>query len=160
MNAPVTNNIDDREYAMPDMNFYSTFSPAHNVYSPRLIRTSVTTPYPTLKPIPFCCVHQQQTYSTITQQSSVLYSPTQDISSIEGPCGNSLMIQMNAIVENQQISMQEINHNQVVFIQKIGDGLFGSIHLAEVHRINQENMFEKQHVIVKSLNDNVGDDIK
>ncbi|CAF4084609.1 unnamed protein product [Adineta steineri] len=161
LNAPITNTIDEREYAASDINFYSTFSPPNNLYSPRLIRPSVinSNAYPTIKPISYCCIQEQQ-YTTLCQQSSILLSLTQDILPIEGLCGNSLMIKMNVIEENQQISINEINDDQLIFIKKIGNGLFGSIHLAEIHGIYLNNKIEKQHVIVKTLNDNVGDDKK
>ncbi|UJR20843.1 hypothetical protein I4U23_023953 [Adineta vaga] len=161
LNVPITNTNDDRDYAVPDVNFYSTFSPAHHVYSPHLIRTSTanTNPYPTLKPISYCCLHhphqQEHPYATMCQQIS---PPTiQDISSIEATCGNSLMIKLNPNVQNQQMSMKEINNDQLVFIEKIGDGSFGSLHIAEM---NVDNAIEKETVIVKLLNDNIGDQTK
>lgn len=128
LNRPVASAMDDREYAVPDVNFYSTFSPKHNFYSPRLIRT----------PISHCCMHL-----TMCQQSSI-----EGISSIEATCGNNLMIKTNLSEENQQILIKEMNSDDLIFIEKLGEGLFGSIHLAEIN---------KQNVIVKSLNDNTND---
>jgi hypothetical protein len=164
LNAPMPSAIDDREYAIPDVNFYSTFSPGHHLSSPRLMRTSTTNSerinlYPTIKPIPHCCIHQQQ-YLTMCQPSSMLISPLQDIPPIEGTCGNSLMITMNTIVENQQILIKELNGDDLVFVKKIGEGLFGNIHLAEWKIINNDNKIEKRTVIVKALNDNVGENQK
>jgi hypothetical protein len=160
LNAPIASAIDDRDYAIPDVNFYSTFSPQHNLYSPRLMRTSTTNsgsinnPYATLKPIPHCCVHQQQ-YLTMCQSSSMLIPP------IEATCGNSLMIKMNMMmIENQQILIKEINTDDLVFVNNIGHGLFGNIHLAELKILHNDNQIEKQNVIVKSLNDNIGDNQK
>jgi hypothetical protein len=117
------------------VNFYSTFSPKHNFYSPRLMRT------PTLRPTPHCCVHL-----TMCQQALM-----DDIPSIEGTCGNSLMIKMNMFEENQHIPIKEINSDDLVLIKKIGEGSFGSIHLAEMQ------VEKKQHVIVKSINDHAND---
>jgi len=94
------------------------------------------------------------------QQSAILFSSTKDVTSIEGTCGNSLMIKMNMIVENQQISIKELNSDEIVLGKKIGDGLFGSIYLAEMHTIHKDNKMEKQNVIVKSLNENVDDNQK
>ncbi|CAF4788550.1 unnamed protein product, partial [Rotaria magnacalcarata] len=77
LNAPVTSAVDDRDYAVPDVNFYSTFahSPHMNLHrkhmpplsstssytcSPRLVRPANINRYPTLKPLPtHCCLHQQ-----------------------------------------------------------------------------------------------------
>ncbi len=153
LNAPIPSAIDDREYAIPDVNFYSTFSPRHDLYSPRLMRTS-TNAYPTLKPIPHCCIHQQP-YSTICQPSSIMISPIQEASPIEATCGNSLMMSMSIIEENQSMLIKEINSDDFVFITKINEGLFGSIHLAEMKMMSDDNKIEKQHVIVKLLNENV-----
>ena len=149
LNAPIASAIDDREYAIPDLNFYSTFSPKHNLYSPRFVRTPTINsgsinPYPTLKPIPQCCIHPQQ-YSTICQPVPMIISPIQDSLPIEAPCGNSLMMG-----ENQTMLIKEINSDDLVFMNKIGEGLFGSIHLAELNVANGD----KQHVVVKSLNEN------
>jgi hypothetical protein len=150
LNAPIASAIDDREYAIPDVNFYSTFSPKHHLYSPRFMRTSTTNsgsinPYSILKPIPQCCIHQQQ-YSTICQPVPIMISSIQESLPIEATCGNSLMMTMNTIEENQMMLIKEINSDDLVFMTKIGEGLFGSIHLA----MNND----KQHVIVKSLNEN------
>ncbi len=141
------------------MNFYSTFSPIHNLHSPHLIRASIPNSYPTLKPISHCCIHEQQ-YLTMCQQSAILFPSAKDVTSIEATCGNSLMIKMNMIVENQQISIKELNSDEIVLGKKIGDGLFGSIYLAEMHSIHKDNKMEKQNVIVKSLNENVDDNQK
>lgn len=88
MNGPIHSAVDDREYAVPDVNFYSTFahSPHMNVHqkyappvlpststymcSPRLIRPVTRHCYPTLKPInPHCCIHQQ--YLTMQMRQSI-----------------------------------------------------------------------------------------
>jgi len=84
----------------------------------------------------------------------MLISPIQEASPIEAICGNSLMMTM---IEYQQILTKELNSDDLVLIKKIGDGSFGSIHLAELQVINNNNQIEKQNVIVKSLNDNAGD---
>ncbi|CAF1025740.1 unnamed protein product [Adineta ricciae] len=157
LNAPITNSGDDRDYAVPDMNFYSTFSPAHHIYTPRLLRASALNPCPTLKPTSYCCLHQQQEHSYATACQQVFPPVVQDISSIEATCGNSLMIQMNSMGENHQMSMQEITSDQLVFIEKIGDGLFGSIHIAEM---SNDTDSEKRTVVIKVLNDNVAEDKK
>ncbi|CAF3912583.1 unnamed protein product [Adineta steineri] len=179
LNAPITSAIDDREYAIPDVNFYSTFahSPHINHHtkhiaplsstssytcSPRLIRSSNVNCYPTLKPLPqHCCIHQQ--YLTMqrhhhpiipTNSNMILSSPppppTDEFSSIEGSCGNSLMIKINSIIDNQLITIKEINSENLNIMEKIGDGSFGSIHIGEMKLLNNET----QTVIVKSLNDN------
>jgi hypothetical protein len=167
LNAPIASAIDDREYAIPDVNFYTIFSQKYNLYSPRLMRASTTNSEninlcPTLNSIPHCCIYQQQQqqYITMCQQPSMLISPIQEGLPVEGICGNSLMITMNMMVENQQMLIKEIDGDNLVFVKKIGDGSFGSIHLAELKVINNNNNIEKQHVIVKSLNDNVGDNQK
>ncbi|CAF4679630.1 unnamed protein product [Rotaria sp. Silwood1] len=159
LNAPIENAIDDREYAIPDVNFYSTFSPKHNLTSPHLLRaltinSNNMNSYPTLKPISHCCIHQQQ-YLPIYQQSPILFSPIEETSPIEATCGNSLMITMNIVMDNKQISIKEINNDDLTCVENIGRGLFGNIHLAEVKVTNNDNKIEKQNVIIKSLNDNV-----
>lgn len=143
LNAPVASAIDDREYAIPEVNFYSTFSPQHNLYSPRLMRIST----------PQCCIHQQQQqqYLTMYQQPSMVISSIQEVQPIEAICGNSLMM---TIMEYQPMIIKEFDINDLVLIKKIGDGSFGSIHLAELKIMNNKN------VIVKSLNDNTGDQQK
>ena len=156
--------IDDREYAIPDVNFYSTFSPSHNLYSPRLMRTPTAhsgsiNPYPTLKPIPHCCALQQQ-YLTMCPSPSVRMAPIQEGPLIEAICGNSLMITMNLMEGKQPILIKEINGDDLVFIAKIADGLFGSIHLAEMEVMNDDSAIEKHNVIVKSLSENAKDNQK
>jgi hypothetical protein len=176
LNAPITSAVDDREYAVPDVNFYSTFahSPHMNFHkkalpplstnssytcSPRLVRASNMNCYPTLKTIPpHCCMHQQYLTMQSRQQSissnsnMILYTQTEEFPSIEAPCGNSLMIKMNSNLDNQQIlNIKEINSDHLNLLEKMGDGLFGNIHLAEMKLANNE----KQSVIVKSLNDNL-----
>ncbi|CAF3512842.1 unnamed protein product [Rotaria socialis] len=176
LNAPVTSAVDDRDYAVPDVNFYSTFahSPHMNLHrkhipplsstpsytcSPRLVRPANINRYPTLKPLPtHCCLHQQ--YLTMqhrqpsikSNSNMILYcQTTEEFPSIEALCGNSLMIKINSTIDNQQILIKEIQSDSINFIEKIGDGLFGSIHLAEMKLVDNE----KQNVIIKSLNDNV-----
>jgi hypothetical protein len=115
--------------------------------------------YPTLKsiPPPHCCIHQQ--YLTMqhhppsisSNSNIILFSQTEESPSVESSCGNSSMIKINSIIDTQQISIKEINSENLNFLDKIADGLFGSIHLAEINLLNNE----KQTVIVKSLNDNV-----
>ncbi|CAF3793230.1 unnamed protein product [Rotaria sordida] len=162
LNAPIESAIDDREYAIPDVNFYSTFSPKHNLTSPHLIRpltinSNNMNSYPTLKPILHCCIHQQQQkqHLSMYQQSSILFSSIEEIPLIEATCGNSLMITMNLIMDNKQISIKEINSDDLICIDNIGHGLFGNIHLAELQITNNDNQIEKQNVIIKSLNENV-----
>lgn len=159
LNAPIACAIDDREYAVPEMNFYSTFSPQHNLYSPRLMRVPTINShngnlYPTLKPIPHCCIHQQQQQYV---QPPIFISSIQEASPIEAICGNSLMMTM---VEYQPMLIKELNNDDLVLIKKIGDGSFGSIHLAELQIINKDNQIEKQNVIVKLLNDNIDENQK
>ena len=175
LNAPVTSAVDDREYAIPDVNFYSTFahSPHMNLHkklhptlsstpsytcSPRLIRPGNINCYPTLKPLPtHCCIHQQyltmqHRQPSITSNSNIiLYSQNDEHPSIEGSCGNNLMIKLTPIINIEPIILKEINSESINIIEKIGDGLFGTIHSAEMKLINNE----KQDVIIKSLNDNV-----
>ena len=174
MNAPINSAVDDREYAVPDVNFYSTFahSPHINLHqkhlpilspnssytcSPRLIRPINRHCYPTLKPIsPHCCMHQQ--YLTMqTRQSSksvhphmIPCPPAEEFPSIEATCGNSLMVKAPSLLDSQHISITEMQSDHLAILNKIGDGLFGSIHLAELTTANQD----KQAVLVKSLNDN------
>lgn len=156
------------------MNFYSTFahSPHMNLHkkhipplssaasytcSPRLIRPTNINRYPTLKPLPtHCCIHQQyltmqRRQPSIKSNSNViLHSHPEEFPAIEALCGNSLMIKINSIIDTQQISIKEIPSDNINLIEKLGDGLFGSIHLAELNLNNDE----KQKVIVKSLNEN------
>jgi len=84
------------------------------------------------------------------QPSISSYSQAEEFPSIESVCGNSLMIKINSIIDNHQISIKEINSENVNFNEKIADGLFDSIHLGELKLSNNE----KQNVIIKSLNDN------
>ena len=173
MNGPINSAVDDREYAVPDVNFYSTFSHSphlnlHQKYhppappsssymcSPRLIRPVTRHCYPTLKPInPHCCIHQQ--YLTMqTRQSTkssnsniVTYCHPEEFPSIEASCGNCLMIKYPSIGDNQLITINEIHSDRLTLMEKIGDGLFGSLHVAELSSSNHE----KQMVIVKSLKD-------
>ncbi|CAF3471573.1 unnamed protein product [Rotaria socialis] len=158
LNGPIMSAMDDREYTVPDINFYSTFSPQHPISSPHLIRaptlnSNMMSPYPTLKPAIHCCVHQQQ-YQPLYQSSPMILSAIEDIPPIEAICGNNLMITINRMVDNRQISIKEINSDDLIFIENIGHGLFGSIYLTELKIINNDNKMEKKSVIVKSLNDN------
>ncbi|CAF3991272.1 unnamed protein product [Rotaria sp. Silwood2] len=158
LNAPIESAIDDREYAMPDVNFYSTLSHKYNLTSPRLFRALTINPnnmnsYPTLQPISHCCFHQQQ-YLPMHQQSPMLFSQVEESPPVEAPCGNSLMITMNIIMDNKQVSIKEINSDDLICIENIGHGLVGSIHLAELQVTNNDNEIKKQNVIIKSLNDN------
>jgi hypothetical protein len=81
----------------------------------------------------------------------ILCSQTEEYPSIEGTCGNNLMIKLTPMINSQQINLKEIDSENIHIIEKIGDGLFGNIHLAEMKLINNE----KQNVIIKSLNDNI-----
>jgi len=95
--------------------------------------------------------HRQPSISS--NSNIILYSQTEEYPSIEASCGNSLMIKINSNNNNnnEQIVINEINSENLNIIEKIGDGLFGSIHLGEMKLINNE----KQNVIVKSFNDNI-----
>ncbi|UJR28723.1 hypothetical protein I4U23_009952 [Adineta vaga] len=175
LNAPMTSAIDDREYAIPDINFYSTFTHSphlnhHKKYitplsstssytcSPRLVRPPNVNCYPTLKPLPsqHCCIHQQ--YLTMQHcqppipinANRILPPHAEEFSSIESSCGNSLMMKLNSMIDNQLTAIKEINSDDINIMEKIGDGLFGSIHIAEMKLITNE----KQTVLVKSLNEN------
>jgi len=136
-NTPLTNAIDDREYAVPDLNFYSTFSP-------RLMRPSTS-----IKSIPHCCAHQ-------SPRPVIYMPPVQDAPSVEASCGNSLMMTMLANDHQLQSFVKDLNANDLVVVKKIGDGLFGSIHLGELQIAENE----KQLVIVKTLNNNVDENQK
>ena len=140
MHAPIASATDDREYAIPDVNFYTTFSPRHNFCSPRLMRASTTN-----TGMPHCCVYQPP---------PILIPPVQDAPSIEATCGNSLMM---TLMENQPGLINDLNADDLVLVKKIGDGSFGNIQLAELQVIISENKIEKQFVIVKSLNETVDD---
>lgn len=175
LNAPISSAIDDREYAVPDVNFYSTFTHSPHIglhkkalppfssassytCSPRLVRPGNINCYPTLKPIPaHCCIHQQyltmqHRQPSITSNSNViLYSPNEEYPTIEGSCGNSLMIRLLPLINSETITLNEIDSDNINIIEKIGEGLFGSIHLAEMKLANNE----KQNVMIKSLNEDV-----
>lgn len=175
MNAPISSAIDDREYAVPDVNFYSTFAHSPHIglhkkilppfssassytCSPRLVRPGHVNCYPTLKPIPaHCCIHQQyltmqHRQPSITSNSNViLCSPNEEYPTIEGSCGNSLMMKLLPLINSETIILNEIDSDNINIIEKIGDGLFGSIHLAEMKLANNE----KQNVMIKSLNEDV-----
>jgi hypothetical protein len=175
MNAPITSAVDDREYAVPDVNFYSTFTHSphlnhHKKYitplssassytcSPRLVRPTNMACYPTLKPVPppHCCIHQQ--YLTMQRcqplvaanASRLMSLPADEVSPIEGSCGNSLMIKVHSMIDAQLITIKEVNSDDIHIMEKVGDGLFGSVHIAEMKSITNE----KQTVLVKSLNEN------
>jgi hypothetical protein len=94
-------------------------------------------------------MQHRQPPSISSNSNIILYSQTEEFPSIEASCGNSLMIKINSI--HEQIILKEINSENINIIEKLGDGLFGNIHLAEMKLINNE----KQTVIVKSLNDNI-----
>ena len=150
-NAPISSAMDDREYATPEMNFYSTFSPKHPCHSPPSLRASATNTtsinsYPTLKPIPPCCHHQPPIQYTTMQEEAP---------AIEAACGNSLMIQSFVIPHDQPVPINEINLDDVLLLDKLGDGLFGSLHLAEMKVKHSPEVDEmtKRMVIVKSLHD-------
>ncbi len=86
---------------------------------------------------------------SITSNSNmILYSQTDEFPSLEGSCGNNLMIKINPLLNNEQIIIKEINSDNINILEKIGEGLFGNIHLAEMKN-------EKQNVLIKSLNDNI-----
>jgi len=93
--------------------------------------------------------HHQPSISS--NSNIILYSQTEEFPSIEASCGNNLMIKINSMIYNEQIIIKEINSENLNIIEKIGDGSFGTIHLAEMKLINNE----KQNVIIKSLNDNI-----
>lgn len=157
------------------MNFYSTFTHSPHISlhkkhipplsstssytcSPRLVRAPHINRYPTIKPLPtHCCIHQQ--YLTMqhrqpsikSNSNVILYNHTEEYPSIESFCGNSLMIKINSSIDNQPKPINEILSDNISIIEKIGDGLFGSIHLAEMKSINNE----KQHVILKTLHENI-----
>ena len=175
MNGPINSAVDDREYAVPDVNFYSTFahSPHLNVQqkyappvippaatymcSPRLIRPMTRHCYPTLKPInPHCCIHQQyltmqtrQSTKSASNSNVITYAPTEDFPPIEAPCGNSFMVKCSSSDDHQSININEIHSDRLTLMEKMADGLFGSLHVAELTSFNHE----KQLVIVKSLKD-------
>lgn len=151
LNAPINSAVDDREYAVPDANFYSTCSPRHNLCSPRLIRTPTINGYSTLKPIPHSCCVQQQYMPMCLSSSSMM---------VEGICGNSLMMTMNTVQENQPMLIKEIHMDDLVFIAKIGHGLFGDLHLAKMKVKKNESIVEEENVIVKSLNEIAGENEK
>ena len=151
LNAPMNSAVDDREYAVPDANFYSTFTPRHHFYSPRLMRTPNTNAYSTLKSAPHCCFFQQQ-YMPMCPSSAITVAPMPEGVIVEATCGNSLMITMDIVEENQPMLIKEINVDDLVFIAKIGQGLFGSIHLAQMKVMKDGGKVEEENVIVKSLN--------
>lgn len=76
--------------------------------------------------------------------------PPEEFPSIEATCGNSLMVKAQSLLDSQPISINEIHSDHLAILHKIGDGLFGTIHFAELTTANQE----KQGVLVRSLNDN------
>ena len=86
--------------------------------------------------------------------------PVQEGAMIEATCGNSLMITMKTMEENQPLLIKEINADDLVFIAKMSDGLFGSIHLAKMKMVTDDHKVEEQNVIVKSLNENVRENQK
>lgn len=159
LNAPIASAIDDREYAIPDINFYSTFAVQNHLSTPRLMRalsgnSNTMKPYATLKPMTNCCIHQQQCLP-VYQQSPIILSSKENIPPIEASCGNSLMISTNRILDNKHPSIKELNSDDLIFIENVGHGLFGSIYLAQIKIMKNDNKVETQTVIVKSLNDNV-----
>ena len=83
----------------------------------------------------------------------ILYSQREEFPPIEALCGNSLMIKLTqSTIDSQSVTtIKEIQADNLNLIEKLTDGLFGSIHLAEMQLINNE----KQNVLVKFLNDNV-----
>jgi hypothetical protein len=175
MNAPINSAVDDREYAVPDVNFYSTFAHSPHVNhhlkhlpslssnspymcTPRLIHPTGHHCYPTLRPMsPHCCMHQpyltiqtrHTTKSSNCQMTSC--SPSDEFPSIEASCGNSSMVRCHSQFDSQTMPVKDIHVEHLTFKEKLGDGLFGSVHLAELFVPNHE----KQFVIVKSLKDNV-----
>jgi hypothetical protein len=74
----------------------------------------------------------------------------EEFPSIEATCGNSLMVKAQSFLDSQHISVNEIQSDHLAILNKIGEGLFGTIHFAELTTANQE----KRSVLVKSLNDN------
>ena len=166
LNAPVTSASDDREYAVPDLNFYTTFSPKHPFSTPRSLRASTThstsiNSYPTLKSIPPCCGHvPSEQYFPLLPESSYPFTQTQEASAIESACGNSLMIRMATESNVHSSSIQYIDADELRVTDKIGQGTFGSIHLAERFIIQDGSNHKTQLVIVKKLNDEVSDQQK
>ena len=70
------------------------------------------------------------------------------------------MVQSAAILNDQPVSsIKELNRDDVLLLDKLGDGLFGSIHLAEMKVKHPSAVGEivKQMVVVKSLHDHVTD---
>ena len=156
-NAPVSSAIDDRDYAMPDVNFYSTFSPKHHLQSPRSTRASTTNSntirsYRTLKPVPPCCVFQdQEQHLNVNPLAATVLPLHDDVPSVEAACGNSLILRMSPVTNDHPTSTKEIHSDDLILKEKIGGGLFGSIHLAEWKTSHQENKTETTQVIVKAL---------
>ena len=93
---------------------------------------------------------QTRQHSKIANPNVVLYSQTDEFPSIEAPCGNSLMLKLSSVLDEQHGAVQEIPADDLKFLDKVGDGLFGSVHVGEMKSMNND----KQHVMIKSLNDN------
>lgn len=130
-NAPVSSATEEREYAVPEVNFYSTFSPKHLCHNV----------YPTLKSVGTCCVHPYPDRSVL---------PT-----IEAMCGNSSISRMPmGIAGDQQRSINELKSDQLIFEEKLTDGKYGSLHLAQFISDQQ------RLVLVKVLKENVPEDAK
>ena len=94
-------------------------------------------------------MQMRQSIKSSSNSNVVTYAPTEEFPPIEAPCGNSLMVKYSSLDDHQSININEIHSDRLTLMEKIGDGVFGSLHLAELTSFNHE----KQMVIVKSLKD-------
>jgi hypothetical protein len=159
-NAPVSSAIDDREYAVPDTNFYSTFSGKHPCHSPQSIRASTTNStslnsYRTLKSMPLYCIHPTMACQAVLP--TTMFDYVSDSVSIEAPCGNNLFVSTGQI---SSVPIKQLNNNDLVVREKVADGLFGCIHLANMKSTLADHTSDERLVIVKSLHENVPDQQK
>ncbi|CAF1078740.1 unnamed protein product [Didymodactylos carnosus] len=168
----------DREYAVPDIGYYSTFSRsphskshANHLHSsssytcsPRLVRSndpSMTNTCMTMLPSNQHCMHHHLHHRNHANMSSNITTLKRkcvhetSLIPLEGVCGNCTMMNNAIKLINSNstgtVPSSSISSENIRFIEKIGGGLFGDIHIAELRESNDQQQHKTQTVLIKSI---------
>ena len=110
--------------------------------------------YRTMKTVPPCCAFQdQEQHLNVNPLAATVLSHNADAPPVEAVCGNSLILRLSPTIDDQPISIKEIHSDDFILKEKIGGGLFGSIHVAEWKTASLENKTDTRQVYVKLLDD-------
>ncbi|CAF0831961.1 unnamed protein product [Didymodactylos carnosus] len=178
-------NDSDREYAVPDIGYYSTFSHSPHLKSnhlqssssytcsPRLLRSndlsttnnlSNNTCITMLSPNQHCTHHDyhhnhvDMTYNTTTLKQKCVHET--NLIPVEGVCGNCTMIKLISSNSTGIVASSSIPSENIKFIEKIGNGLFGNIHIGELYQLNDQQQYQTQTVLIKSIKHDVDENTK